>query len=76
MKRRRYRQTYNGEKFVLRDRELRSMCCDCGLIHLYKFRVERHGVRTVLARRVWRLNRATAAARRGKKLRGLKLPRQ
>jgi len=50
---------------------LRMACCDCGLIHTIAFAVEANGNLGIAVRRE---NRATAAKRRGAKLRGLKLP--
>lgn len=40
----------------------RMMCCDCGLVHQIDFRVRKRRVQF----RVFRNNRATAAARRAK----------
>lgn len=76
MKRTKYVQIYDGEKRVMKTRELLNMCCDCGLVHLYRFRVVRQGERTVITKRVWRMERATAAARRGKGYKGLRLPKK
>lgn len=38
-------------------------CCDCGLVHRYRFSVKDGKVRF----RIWRDNRATATARRRKR---------
>lgn len=46
------------------------ICCDCGLAHLYRLS-RRKGK---LVETIWRDNRRTANARRGKEYRGLKLP--
>ena len=51
-------------------------CCDCGLIHLYSFRIKKKAGRVHLIRTAWREPRATAAMRRGKDHRGLKLPKR
>lgn len=46
-------------------------CCDCGLVHLYRFKV----VGKRLYRAVWRSDKRTAGVRRGKAYSGLRLPR-
>lgn len=75
MKKVRYQQIYDGEKRAMVYRDLMSMCCDCGLVHLFRFRLARQGERTVIIKQTWRQNRATAAARRGKRYKGLRLPK-
>lgn len=51
---------------------LRLACCDCGLIHSMAFAIEDNGKLGIAVRRE---NRRTAAHRRAKEFRGLKLPK-
>jgi hypothetical protein len=64
---RRYQRPVDGEVLVLRgERGLfghKVMCCDCGLVHRFVYRM-RSGSRMEFA--AWRDNRATAARRRRK----------
>ena len=57
-----YRQPKPGEWIEPIRRGYRMMCCDCGLVHEMDFRVSCG----VVQFRVYRHERATAAARRGK----------
>lgn len=52
-----WRSPIHGKK----DRNYRSACCDCGLVHEIQFRIKEGNV----VFRVRRNNRATAAVRRG-----------
>ena len=52
---------------------LRVACCDCGLIHSLAFAVEKSGNLGIAVRRE---NRRTAAHRRSKKFKGLRLPKK
>ena len=45
----------------------RMRCCDCDLVHRVNFTVRKHGRGHKVSFRIWRDNRATAAARRKKK---------
>ena len=59
-----YFQIKDGEWFSPTMRGHKFMCCDCSLVHILDFqRIEGGGIRL----RARRDNRATAAARRGKK---------
>ncbi len=72
----------SGKKYyVVKPGELRVTgryldlaCCDCGLVHTIKFRLKKKGAKTLITRRTWRNERATAAMRRGKRYKGLILP--
>jgi len=76
----RYPQLQDGEcttiKYFHRDGYkvacLRFCCCDCGLIHT----IVMIPLLTRLKMFFYRDNRATATRRRGKALRGLKIPKQ
>lgn len=68
----RYKQRYDGDTIRVRNREHIIRCCDCGLVHLFKFKVDK----STLSLRVWRLPKNTASSRRGKKFRGLRLPKR
>lgn len=69
-----YYQVKEGELRIT-PRFIDIACCDCGLVHTVRFRVQRKGERNVITRRTWRNERATAAIRRGKRFRGLRLPK-
>lgn len=73
-KRTSYYQVSDGELRSMETRDLLNMCCDCGLVHFWRLRVKNKGNKIAITKRVWRMERATAAARRGKRYRGLKLP--
>ena len=66
-----YQQVYDGDGIVMPDGTLWLMCCDCALVHFVKIKVA--GKRKVVAYFL-RDDRATAAARRGKRFRRMKLP--
>ena len=56
-----YAQAYDGDWIEPKDlNNHREKCCDCGLVHDYKFRI----VKGRIQYQVVRNNRATAAARR------------
>lgn len=57
-----YEDAVDGEWFAPHMKKLRIMCCDCGLVHKFQFRRVASGIEM----RVWRDERATAAARRRK----------
>ena len=63
---RRYVQRYDGEPFEVKTAFI-DRCCDCGLVHVNKLRVERRGKRNIVWMTAWRDNRRTASSRRGKK---------
>lgn len=75
-----YPPVMDGEAFELKRHPrkkraweiLRMACCDCGLIHSLAFAVEDNGNLGIAVRRE---PRRTAAHRRGKKFKGLKLPK-
>jgi hypothetical protein len=69
-----YKQIFDGERHVV-SRDRMNMCCDCGLVHFIRLRVVKRGKRTILINQVWRMSRSTAAARLGKRYRGLRLPK-
>lgn len=60
-----YRQAPEG-KWILTHKCMAIACCDCGLVHLYRYKI----VGNRLYRAVWRDNRRTAAVRRGKRFSG------
>lgn len=66
---RKYLLTFNGDFYIVRKRNFRIMCCDCGLVHRYNHFIEKIGKRQVIVAQVFRDERATAAARRGKRYR-------
>lgn len=70
-----YHQVIDGERRKMKSRDLLSMCCDCGLVHLIRLRVVRRGTKLAIVKQAWRMERNTAAARRGKKYKGLRLPK-
>lgn len=67
----RYIQRYDGDKIPVKKRGHLIRCCDCGLVHLLKFQIDG----STITMRPYRLPKQTAASRRGKKYRGLRLPR-
>ena len=57
----RYKQLADGQLADFgRRRTQRIRCCDCGLVHIFRFYVSKTGRIRV---RAWRDNRATAATR-------------
>lgn len=62
-KRESYHQVVDGEWIEIAMTDFREMCCDCGLVHTVDFR--KRGRKFEMRAR--RDERATAAARRGKK---------
>lgn len=58
----RYGDVEEGEWFAPNMKKYRMMCCDCGLVHRFQFRITDSGVEF----RVWRDERSTSAARRKK----------
>ncbi len=58
----RYYQVSDGEPRVYSTRETQKIaCCDCGLVHVHRYRIRG---KTLIEVRVWRDERATAARRR------------
>jgi len=55
-----YEEVADGEWVTPRHSEYRQQCCDCGLVHVYQFRIVDGGVQF----RIRRDNRATAQVRR------------
>ncbi len=66
-----YRQRDDGERYRIGSTH-KVMCCDCGLVHVLRYR----RYKGKLYATAWRMTKATAAARRGKKYAGLKLPKK
>jgi hypothetical protein len=70
---RKYVQSYEGEPIAINLRkrpwphhaQFRAECCDCSLVHIYKFKILDKGATLLLSG--WRDNRATAARRRWNK---------
>lgn len=60
MGKRNYVQRTDGERIDIDGRAHIIRCCDCGLVHLFRFRVAKGR----LSFRAWRQERATAASRR------------
>lgn len=58
----RFQQVYDGKPFPLERKHL-LRCCDCGLVHLFKFRISKG---KILATAV-RMTQLTAGARRSRK---------
>ena len=59
-----YEDQEDGDLVSVPKRGYRMMCCDCGLVHRCEFRTVKKGRGTGVMLRMWRDNRATAAARR------------
>jgi hypothetical protein len=68
-RRRRYDRPQPGEWYAPKRLGYRLMCCDCGLVHRMDHRALRvsSAGRVLIQVRWFRDNRATAAARRGKR---------
>jgi len=62
----RYQQQHDGDTIRPVMRGYRMLCCHCGLVHRLDFFVVHWGRGHKVEFKVWRDNRATAAARRGK----------
>ena len=61
-----YKQVSDGERVDCgHNRTHRIRCCDCGLVHVYRFEITKTGR---MRFRAWRDNRATANTRRGWKM--------
>ena len=58
-----HRHVQNGELIVMPTRTHKFQCCDCGLVHVIRFRAKG----SKLTFRAWRDERATAQVRRWKK---------
>jgi hypothetical protein len=61
-----YDQVFDGDWIKPLMSGWRMKCCSCSLIHIIKFKVERHGKRNTVLLRARVCKRATAAARRRK----------
>ncbi len=58
----------SGEWVTPSRRQYRMICCDCGLVHRYQFRLVRHSSGgSTIQFRCWRDERLTAAIRRRRK---------
>ena len=62
-----YKPVTEGEWLAPIMRGYRIKCCDCHLVHAIDFKVTHRGRGHDVWIRIRRLNRATAAARRGRK---------
>ena len=60
MRAKRYVQVYDGDVVEVVGRIHKIACCDCGLVHLLRFRLKG----SVITFRAYRDNRATAQRRR------------
>lgn len=58
-----YTQVYDGDTIEVIGRHHKISCCDCGLVHLLKFRMRG----SVITFKAFRDNRATAQRRRKRK---------
>jgi len=60
-----YPQIFEGEKIIIKweKEDHKISCCDCGLVHRFRFNVKG----SKLVTRAWRDNRATGQIRRWKK---------
>ena len=59
-----YVQRYDGDKIEITSPRLHKIrCCDCGLVHLFKFRMQG----STITFRMYRDDRATAQSRRHRK---------
>lgn len=68
-KRRRYVKIADGQRRLLDGVRRRTfvhkvMCCDCGLVHVIRYRIKSESLMEITA---WRDNRATAARRTHRK---------
>lgn len=65
-----YGQVHDGDIVQPRRRGYRIMCCDCGLVHVLDFYVVKYanGTRTKIRFRAFRDVRATASARRKRRV--------
>lgn len=63
----RYKTQFDGDLIQPVMRGYKMCCCDCSFVHRLDFFVVKHGRGHKLQFRVWRDNRATAAARRKKR---------
>lgn len=64
-----YKQLFDGDMVTPKMRGYRTICCDCSLVHVIDFFVVKHGRGHKVRFRVRADRRATAAARRRKRLR-------
>lgn len=62
-----YEEVVDGEWNNPTMRGHKLMCCDCSLVHTMDFKIVKTGRGQHVEYRVWRDNRATAAARRKSK---------
>lgn len=60
----RYKQAHEGEWEQPNMKSYRMMCCDCGLVHRFEFRI----VGRKIQMRAWRDNERTARARKYQKI--------
>lgn len=67
----RYTQATDGDTIRPKMRGYRTRCCDCGLVHVFDFRVVKAGRRNVVQFTV-RADRKAAAANRRRRLAGSK----
>lgn len=68
MARSKYEQAEDGEVVTPVHNDYRQQCCDCGLVHRFRFRV----VDGQVTFKITRDNRATAQVRRGMKKKAAK----
>lgn len=59
-----YKQEETGEWIYPKRKGYRMMCCDCGLVHVFDFRLAKDKRGNFIQFRVFRHERATASARR------------
>jgi hypothetical protein len=61
MKYPKYPQGFDGQWYeIVRRRGFRLRCCDCGLVHIFNFRIRKKKIQF----QAWRDNRATGQIRR------------
>lgn len=61
-----YKTHKDGEWVRPKRKGYKMMCCDCGLVHIVDFSLEKHGKNRVIMFRAKRDNRATGQSRRHK----------
>jgi len=59
-----YKRVKNNEWIRPQRNNYKMMCCDCGLVHIIDFKLEKHGKNKVIMFKAKRDNRATGQARR------------
>jgi len=61
-----YSKIQSNQWVTPKTRWYKIACCDCGLVHLFQFRVEHKGSKHIIKFKAWRDERATGQIRRWK----------